>query len=379
LIKLKKIIKMNIAKNNPMPRFYQLTEILRREITTLYKPDSLFPSQNELMKKYGVSYGTVIRALNELIKEKLIYREHGKGTFVSTGGSSGETNTGNQSGRVYNHSNNIGIIIAGWVPEFETNPYFMNIKANLTKIAYSFGYNVTSLSPKIVHPAGLKRFIHNSNIDGLIIFNPFILPEKILAVLESHFPVIITEEPGNNKTSSPWVEVDSSNGIRLGMDYLLKNGHKRIALLNGNSSKHLVFLKRLEEYKRSLLKAGIVFEAELVAETPDFSEKSGYAAAKILLQHSPTAMFVTTSPLTIGSIKYIKEKKLDIPSDISIIGYDDPLFFSPAITTVQQPIKEFAMALVKNLIERIRTGKNSNKGILLKSKLVINKSVKKLN
>ena len=109
--------------------------------------------------------------------------------------------------------------------------------------------------------------------------------------------------------------------------------------------------------------------------------QNGIRAAEKLLDHNPTALFVTTSSLTIGALRYIKEKGLGIPEDISVMAYDDPAFFSfftPGITSIKQPIKESALLMVKNLIELINTGEKTESGIMLKPELVVRESVKKI-
>src|SRR5260370_30645371 len=73
-----------IYRNSPLPRYYQLKEIIRERIRSgEWKPGELIPSERELSEKYGISRMTARQAITELVNEGLFYREQGKGTFVS--------------------------------------------------------------------------------------------------------------------------------------------------------------------------------------------------------------------------------------------------------------------------------------------------------
>lgn len=73
-----------LNKNIPIPLYYQLKEKLTQTIQTGELPiGSLVPSERELSELYGISRMTVRQALGELVKDGLLVREQGKGTFVA--------------------------------------------------------------------------------------------------------------------------------------------------------------------------------------------------------------------------------------------------------------------------------------------------------
>jgi GntR family transcriptional regulator len=73
-----------ISRNSPLPRYYQLKEIMREKIRgEEWKPGDLIPSERELSEQYGISRMTARQAITELVNEGLFYREQGRGTFVS--------------------------------------------------------------------------------------------------------------------------------------------------------------------------------------------------------------------------------------------------------------------------------------------------------
>lgn len=72
-----------MSKKRKQPLYDQLVELLKEQIETELEPHTMLPSERELVDKYGLSRTTVRLALQELEKMGYIYRQHGKGTFVS--------------------------------------------------------------------------------------------------------------------------------------------------------------------------------------------------------------------------------------------------------------------------------------------------------
>lgn len=72
-----------LERSNPLPLYYQLKEVLKQQIRAGHlAPHSAIPSEPELVAQYHVSRATVRQALTELVHEGLLYRQHGRGTFV---------------------------------------------------------------------------------------------------------------------------------------------------------------------------------------------------------------------------------------------------------------------------------------------------------
>src|SRR5260221_10459477 len=72
-----------LERSNPLPLYYQLKEVLRHQIQAGHlAPHTAIPSEPELVARYHVSRATVRQALTELVNEGLLYRQHGKGTYV---------------------------------------------------------------------------------------------------------------------------------------------------------------------------------------------------------------------------------------------------------------------------------------------------------
>ncbi len=196
----------------------------------------------------------------------------------------------------------------------------------------------------------------------MICFNPKVIANEPLRMLTRKLPVIFTEQlvvdfPGAKPTS--WCDFDTEAGIRLGLEHLLAHGCRRIALVIGNRKNFPLYSKRLESYRRTLEHTGIVYDENLVYEAEYFSNSAGGVAMEKLLPQKPDAVLIASASFGIGAINSILAHGLRIPEDISVIGYDEQLYFAPAfqcLSCIEMPIREFAEALVGNLIAMIQGG-----------------------
>jgi len=177
--------------------------------------------------------------------------------------------------------------------------------------------------------------------------------------------------------------VDNYQGAYDAVDYVIRSGHSRIAIIQGLPHTY-TSTKRLEGYKDALKKHHIDVDSTLIVGN-DFRKENGYIETKFLLnlEKPPTAIFATSDLITLGALEAIYEDKLRIPEDISLIAFDDidfgPFLISP-LTAVAQPremMGEIAVKLLKEQIDN-QTGSKEPKRIVLKPELIVRGSVKLL-
>lgn len=107
--------------------------------------------------------------------------------------------------------------------------------------------------------------------------------------------------------------------------------------------------------------------------------QSGYKSGKQLLrlQEKPTAIFACNDLLAIGVMKAAKEEGLNIPEDLSIIGFDNTVLSTtplPMLTTIAQPIKQMGTRVVEMLVEGMEKPKLCKERLLLTPELIIRQS-----
>ncbi|WP_197029336.1 LacI family DNA-binding transcriptional regulator [Alicyclobacillus macrosporangiidus] len=168
-------------------------------------------------------------------------------------------------------------------------------------------------------------------------------------------PVVLLDR----QTVSPDTNVvtnDHAKGSWEAVDYLLNLGHRDIALIIGTSktfpgrARRKALLSRLEYHGLSL-REGYLHEVDL-------SPSQGYEVMMQLLSHPhrPSAVIVGSNQVFVGVITALREMRLNYPSDISIISYDDvPLtqLLAPPITIVNRSLSDLGTEAAKLVIEQI--------------------------
>lgn len=153
------------------------------------------------------------------------------------------------------------------------------------------------------------------------------------------------------------VMLDNEGAGRLAARHLLQLGHSRVATIAG--PRHLSNSQaRLHGFVQEMTAAGILVPADYI-EIGDYRDESGFhAAAKLVaLKKAPTAIFVANSEMTLGALTALRERKINIPRDLSLVGFDDPLWarhLDPALTVVTQPIIEMATKATALLLRSIQ-------------------------
>ena len=154
------------------------------------------------------------------------------------------------------------------------------------------------------------------------------------------------------------VMLDNERAGRLAARHLLQLGHTRVATIAG--PRHLSNSQaRLHGFVREMTDVGMLLPKHYI-EVGDYREyESGFRAASKLvgLKEPPTALFVANSEMTLGALTALRERQIGVPRDLSIVGFDDPLWarhLDPALTVVTQPIVEMAKratALLLSLLQ----------------------------
>ena len=174
--------------------------------------------------------------------------------------------------------------------------------------------------------------------------------------------------------------LDQKLGARLALTHLLKLGHCKIAFLRGqaNSSDSETRWLAVCSVCQEL---GIEMHSELVVQIQDdlVTPQLGYPCTKELLARKRpfTALFAYNDLSAIGAIWALQEAGLQVPDDVSVVGFDDvPLavFSSPALTTVRQPLQRMGQIAAKTIIDRIEGKTPFQAEIVIEPELVVRSS-----
>ncbi|HHW15118.1 MAG TPA: LacI family transcriptional regulator [Firmicutes bacterium] len=278
-------------------------------------------------------------------------------------------------------NNVVGITIAHTPDVVFAFPYFMELMQGIAQVVTREGFHLilSTFSGSSEHdPDGLQLALEGL-IDGLILTSVQVEDRRIDLLEKAGIPFVLTAMPAGKRFKA--VEVDNVDGAVQATRYLAQLGHQRIAFINGNPT-YLTSLARLEGYRRGLESVGLPFDSALVVEG-DFTQAGGYAAGRRLLRAAqrPTAIFCASDLAAIGAMKAIREAGLEVPDDVSVVGFDDiaaAALAEPPLTTVRQPVQQVGATAAEMLIRLIQGHRLARNQVVLPVELVVRSSCKAL-
>ena len=179
------------------------------------------------------------------------------------------------------------------------------------------------------------------------------------------------------------VLVDDYDGAFQAVEYLIKTGCRRIVHITGPSNLS-ISTHRLNGYLDALKKYHIPKEDQLIFNVKGFTPEFGVEAAKAMmeLRQLPDAIFAINDGIAIGAMYVIKEAGIQIPNQISVVGFDDEphsSYFIPPLTSVWQPVYDMGLLSARILLSKLKGEKPAETRYeMLKPELIIRASSRKL-
>jgi LacI family xylobiose transport system transcriptional regulator len=183
------------------------------------------------------------------------------------------------------------------------------------------------------------------------------LNEKVKSRLRSRsIPIIMIDPYGEPSTDAPSIGSADWNGGFLATRHLIELGHTRIAIITGPDDM-LASTARLSGYRAALDAAGLPVRREWI-RPGKFHHDDGLEQGVALLSDvlRPTAIFASSDLQALGVYDAARSLGLDVPRDVSVVGYDDLAIAKwawPAMTTIHVPLAEMAEQAVR-LVTRLR-------------------------
>lgn len=212
-------------------------------------------------------------------------------------------------------------------------------------------------------------------VDGLIIALP--INDAIVKRLIKHqLPVVQIVDVGT--PCSPElnsITIDHARGASLVAEYLAAKGHRRIGFIGDTKPPdfmdHTSEVK-LDSFRKTLAEAGIPLPNANIGLSK-YSMESAFSQAHQLLQlpNPPTAIFASSDSQAIGVLGAAREKKLNVPGDLAVVGYDDiEVAKYIGLTTVHQNLKLSGQRAIELLLETINDFKNGGQIIAISQSLI---------
>ncbi len=258
--------------------------------------------------------------------------------------------------------NGISNTIALMIPSIQ-NLMFPDIVRGVEDAARKAGYTVVlcNTDEDIAVEEKYIDTLRTHLIGGFIVASMTPDSKHILRLRDEGVPLVLTSRSYDMETDA--VIIDNEQAGFDATSYLLRTGHRRIALALGRT-KLPIYADRLEGYKRALAQAGIPFDESLVMRESN-GMSSFYALVRKLLRSGPRpdAIFATSDPKAFVVMRALYDEGLRIPEDISVIGLDNvemSALVEPPLTTVSQPLYEMGKLAAQKLFAQIRYKEEHN-------------------
>lgn len=299
----------------------------------------------DVAKAAGVSIATVSRALSapDTVSKKSLKKVHDAIDEVQY--------KPNMLARNFRRHRAFTIVVL--VPNM-ANTFFATVVRGIEDVMQQHGFGVLlgDTRDQRKREEEYLKLVETRQADGVIQLSPYrgdnsLLPQK---------DMIAVNAAGCENTPYPCVRIDNAGAAKTATDYLLSLGHKRIGAITGLADNpHTV--DRLKGYRQALESSGVTFNEEWIAEG-EFTMLSGLNAAQHFIrmpaEQRPTAILSMNDEMAIGAIKGFRNAGINIPEDISIIGFDDievSRYAEPALTTIAQPAEEIGKAAANMLLK----------------------------
>lgn len=321
----------------------------------------------------GVSLGTASHALNNRANVLPETRERVLQAATSLGYKQKESN---------GKSNGLAVIGMLTKHDFgapvDINPFFSHIQLGVESECRTRDISLMYANIEVDssnHPMVWPRMVTDGHVDGLIVVGAYIdeLVEGLRRKLNKPIVLVDSYAPAYGFDS---VLIDNAFGARAAALHLLANGHRHLALLGSNPQSPPDILERRHSFIEAVRSNG----AHVHVEDIRMSRDECYAATLRLLQQKPqiTAFFSCNDDSAIGVVNAVHDFGLEVPRDVSIIGFDDidlAAEIKPALTTIHVPKLWLGRLGVQRLVERAQHGDQPPLSITVSTYLVERESV----
>lgn len=328
----------------------------------------------DVAREAGVSDATVSRVFNNKTNVKAATRDR----VLQAAAKLGYVVNVQARSLAGGKSNTIGLLVPG-LDNGYIGEIIRGIDQELAHADYELMLYTTHRKGK--NESTYLRYAANGLVDGLLLVVPLLSPTFLNALGALNYPYVLIDEvdPVGNSFS-----VDSTNwqGAYDATTYLIELGHRDIGFISGipelNSTK-----ERLKGYQEALQAHNLLIRPDLIVDG-DFVQASGFEQSLQLLnlEHRPTAIFAANDIMAFGVMEAIREQGLQIPNDISVIGFDDIPQAStthPKLTTVRQPLEQMGRVGVQLLLEHLEDSERLPRSVTLATHLVVRDSCQPVN
>ncbi len=314
------------------PKYERVKQDLINQITDgRYPIGGPFPPESELLQRFDVSRPTLVRSLQELVREGYLTRRQGQGTFVA-------------DYRLKQENRRLPLFVSDYTAKLSGSARQVLLRI-LSGIEAALGDHRSLLS---LHQAP-QETLDEPTQRLLTELNP-----RVALIVESDFNLELVEtlrEAGcriitlNQPTTSDCVYIDQQHGAYLATKHLLARGCRRIAMLNGPLDAYWGFAARQRGYTQALAEYGLAPDSTLERQDADpIDAEAGRRMMASLLRSGVDfdGVVGASDSKAIGAMYAAREAGRRIPEDLKIVGIDNTIAdqTDPALSAVDMPFEQ---------------------------------------
>ena len=314
------------------------------------------PNIRDVAARAGVSYQTVSRVLNDSPSIKPSTRDRVLEAIAEMG------YRPNQAARalVTSRSRTIGVLSA-------QNDAFYGPTTAINQIeqsARAAGYRLSITNINTADYSSIKSglaYLLSQSVEAIVVIAPQVRVFDAINDLSIDVPFVSLEATGRNPGHS--LSVDQIAGARLATKHLIDLGHTEIMHISGPQD-WIEAEARMQGFLEEINAADLRTRAPILG---DWSASFGYYAGLELLRFRDfTAVFAGNDQMALGLIHACREMGLDVPGDISIVGFDDvpeAAHYYPPLTTVRQNFAELGRRAINIILAELQGTESNHESI----------------
>ncbi len=252
--------------------------------------------------------------------------------------------------------------------------FFSQAVRGIADAAHAEGFEVilANTDEELAAERAAVGVLLDKRVDGIIVAPASLRETGHLRDVQEHGVPIVLFDRAAADLACDAVVVDNAAAARNAVRHLTRLGHRRVGILVETSSSIAVddlitapggpggaMTSTLREigWAAGLREAGLPVSEHLVIRAAyDRADACRVTAAALAAPDRPTALVTTDETMTLGALDAIRERRLDLPHDLSLIGFDDLPWTSiirPALSTIAQPVHEIGAKAAGRLLRRI--------------------------
>ena len=244
--------------------------------------------------------------------------------------------------------------------------FYAELIEGIQKKCNELKYNFIILTSLGNNTSMAYKYLEERRVDGGILFTPNFSDSFILDVAQKGTPLVLLDRE-LEKDNICSIVLDNESGIKQAVRHLKSIGRTKIGFLSGKEM-HYDNIMRLKGYTEGLIEENI-FLSKKWQFKGDFSEICGYRTGKKIAEMSerPEAIISANDEMAIGLIRALHEENINVPNDISVVGFDNiklSQYITPTLTTISHPKIELGIMAVETLIGIIQNKKMLHKRVL---------------